>query len=68
MVRQLNGEYEAKTGTLSAYCSRTKTLIAALASFEIQAVPRASNTQADDLAKLASKATSLVDSDSCHFS
>ncbi|XP_010668304.3 uncharacterized protein LOC104885308 [Beta vulgaris subsp. vulgaris] len=51
---QLKGEFEVREANMVKYVEKAKELIAQLNHFEVQAIPRAENTKADALSKLAS--------------
>ncbi|XP_056694947.1 uncharacterized protein [Spinacia oleracea] len=54
VASQYRGEYEAREPSMQRYLALMKEAVAQLESFEIQLVPRAENSQADALSKLAS--------------
>ncbi|XP_056685805.1 uncharacterized protein [Spinacia oleracea] len=54
VANQFSGEYETKEPSMRRYQEKLKTLTAKLEAFDIKLVPRALNTAADSLAKLAS--------------
>ena len=51
---QLRGEFEAREANMINYVEKAKEIIAQLEQFEVEAIPRAENTKADALSKLAS--------------
>ena len=53
MVRQLNGQYKVKNPNLQALYSKARELADSFASFTINHVPRARNTEADQMANRA---------------
>nr|XP_021860959.1 uncharacterized protein LOC110799981 [Spinacia oleracea] len=57
VANQFSGEYETKEPSMRRYQEKLKTLTAKLEAFDIELVPRALNTAADSLAKLASSKT-----------
>ncbi|XP_021749474.1 uncharacterized protein LOC110715212 [Chenopodium quinoa] len=54
IANQFNGTYETREPSMTAYLAKLKSVASGLEYFEIKLVPRAMNTQADALAKLAS--------------
>ncbi|XP_021853697.2 uncharacterized protein [Spinacia oleracea] len=54
VVNQFSGEYETKEARMRKYLEKLKQAAAQLEKFEIKLVPRADNSMADTLAKLAS--------------
>lgn len=54
VVSQFRGDYEAREPAMQKYLKMLRDLAAQLQSFEIELVPRAENSQADALSKLAS--------------
>ncbi|XP_056691635.1 uncharacterized protein [Spinacia oleracea] len=54
VTNQFSGAYETKEPSMRRYQEKLKTLTARMEAFEIILVPRAMNTAADSLAKLAS--------------
>ncbi|KAI3465839.1 hypothetical protein Pfo_022502 [Paulownia fortunei] len=59
VVNQVRGEYEAKDEKMIKYLSLTHDMLAKLEEYEIKRIPRADNTIADQLAKLASSMASI---------
>ena len=53
VVGQVRGEFEAKDERMQGYLSRVKFMQSKFDSFDLQHVPRSSNTHADSLAMLA---------------
>ncbi|XP_021713582.1 uncharacterized protein LOC110681765 [Chenopodium quinoa] len=54
VANQFNGTYETREPSMTAYLAKLKSVASGLDYFKIKLVPRAMNTQADALAKLAS--------------
>lgn len=54
VVSQIKNQYEAKDPTLQKYLSRVKELLSLFQRVEVKHVPRAENSRADALPKLAS--------------
>ncbi|XP_021755967.1 uncharacterized protein LOC110721143 [Chenopodium quinoa] len=54
VANQLQGAYEIREATMMKYVTKVKELAAQLVHFQIDLVPRAGNSQADALSKLAS--------------
>ncbi|XP_021734970.1 uncharacterized protein LOC110701664 [Chenopodium quinoa] len=54
VASQLQGAYEIREATMMKYVTKVKELAAQLVHFQIDLVPRAGNSQADALSKLAS--------------
>ncbi|KAI3446714.1 hypothetical protein Pfo_003379 [Paulownia fortunei] len=59
VVNQVRGEYEARDEKMIKYLSLTHDMLAKLEEYEIKRIPRADNTIADQLAKLASSMASI---------
>ncbi|KAI3461303.1 hypothetical protein Pfo_017966 [Paulownia fortunei] len=59
VVNQVRGEYEARDEKMIKYLSLTHDILAKLEEYEIKRIPRADNTIADQLAKLASSMASI---------
>ncbi|KAI3448541.1 hypothetical protein Pfo_005206 [Paulownia fortunei] len=59
VVNQVRGEYEARDKKMIKYLSLTHDILAKLEEYEIKRIPRADNTIADQLAKLASSMASI---------
>lgn len=55
VINQFSVEYETKDLTIKKYLKKIRQVSAQLERFEIRLVPRAENTMADTLAKLASQ-------------
>ena len=53
VVNQVTGDFKVYKPELSRYCKKATTLLTRFAHFTIQNIPRAKNSQADALAKLA---------------
>lgn len=60
MVGEVNGEFEAKEEGTGKYLSLVKKLIKKLKVFTISEVPREENTEADQLARLATDKEDLI--------
>ncbi|XP_021749911.1 uncharacterized protein LOC110715632 [Chenopodium quinoa] len=54
VANQFNGTYETREPSMTTYLAKLTSVTSGLEYFEIKLVPRAMNTQADALAKLAS--------------
>ncbi|KAL0386244.1 UNVERIFIED_CONTAM: Ribonuclease HI [Sesamum radiatum] len=54
IVKQVNGEYEAKVESMVQYLQQIKELKTKFKSFQLQQIPREENVKADSLSKLAS--------------
>ncbi|XP_021737362.1 uncharacterized protein LOC110703889 [Chenopodium quinoa] len=59
VANQFNGTYETREPSMTAYLAKLKSVTSNLEYFEIKLVPRAMNTQADALAKLAIQALTI---------
>ncbi|XP_075667544.1 uncharacterized protein LOC142637124 [Castanea sativa] len=53
VVRQVNGEFEARDERMKSYLERVKGVLSLFKSFQVQQVPRGQNAHADSLAMLA---------------
>ena len=53
MVRQIEDTYEAKSGRMILYLRKVRDLLKKFVLVQVKHVPRAENSRADDLAKLA---------------
>ena len=56
VANQINGEYEARDETMSAYLAKVKQITSTMGHFEVTHIPRNLNHMADALARLASAA------------
>ena len=56
VVGQVNENYEAREDSMAKYLKRVKEIVPAFGSFDIKQIPRAENTRADLLSKLATLA------------
>ncbi|KAL0408061.1 UNVERIFIED_CONTAM: Ribonuclease HI [Sesamum radiatum] len=54
IVKQVNGEYEAKKESMVQYLQQIEELKMKFKSFQLQQIPREENVKADSLSKLAS--------------
>ncbi|XP_024018662.1 uncharacterized protein LOC112090784 [Morus notabilis] len=53
IVNQVKGQYQTRDEKMAAYLKKVKEALGSLAAYDIQQVPRAENSNADALAKLA---------------
>ncbi|KAJ0623035.1 putative nucleotidyltransferase, Ribonuclease H [Helianthus annuus] len=56
VVKQYQGEYEAKDGTMAQYVAKVKEMAEAFKTFKLEYIPRGRNRKSDALSKLASVA------------
>ncbi|XP_021986727.1 protein NYNRIN-like [Helianthus annuus] len=56
VVKQYQGEYEAKDGTMAQYVAKVKETAEAFKTFKLEYIPRGRNRKSDALSKLASVA------------
>ncbi|XP_021986933.1 uncharacterized protein LOC110883510 [Helianthus annuus] len=56
VVKQYQGEYEAKDSTMAQYVAKAKEMAEAFETFELKYIPRGRNRKSDALSKLASVA------------
>ena len=63
VIRQINGDYEAKEERMQKYLKLTKHLIQEFEEVVFEQVPRSQNTAADEISKLASSEDGQMDED-----
>ncbi|XP_022003374.1 uncharacterized protein LOC110900820 [Helianthus annuus] len=56
VVKQYQGEYEAKDGTMAQYVAKVREMAKAFKTFKLEYIPRGRNRKSDALSKLASVA------------